>query len=883
MATDRDRRVKELLARALDAPAETRREVLGAVETDPELVDEVLELLAGDDAFLDVSPWKRLELADGLGPTETGLRSRDEAKGDARAPGPQRVGPYRIVRHLASGGMGDVYLAEQSEPVQRVVAIKLIRTARSSRSGAARFRAEQQAMARLAHPNVAKLFDAGTSDEGFPYFVMEFVDGEPVTKFANRHRLGLAQRMRLLLQVCSGVEHAHRRGILHRDLKPGNVLVEKVEGRPTARVIDFGIAKALEEPLTDGTLTHDHQPVGTPAYMSPEALAAEGDLDTRTDVYSLGVLLFELLVGSRPAVGEGPGKDRWRRVLEAGEAPRASARFEALSVAEQRRRATERATSRRELAAVLAGDLGWIAWTALAPQRDDRYGSVHEMAEDLEAWLDRRPVRAHPPSLAYRARKLYDRHRAATVAAIVAVVGTLAGLAGTTVGFVRASDEARRASQEAVRANLEAERAHQEARTAREVSDFLVELFEVADPSQAGGESVTARELLDRGAARIRAELADEPVTRARLMEVMGRVYVSLGLLDPAEDLVRDALEGVRDVEGAEAETAAVLDALGYLLYKRNANVEAAEALEEALDRRRSLLGARHEETARTLARLGDVEEQRGQLDAAHRHLAEALRVQEAVLGPDDVEVAETLSRLSVVARRRGELDDAAGLAERALAIREGVFETDHSEVADSLTALGAVHFHADRSEAAADLHRRALEMRERLFGRDHPDVAQSLVNLAITSDDPDFAVPLLERALGIFERALGPEHPRVANVLGNLAWFPIEDGRFEEAVPLLERAYAISLQPDHDVLARVWHLGNLGRIDLELGREELAETRLRRALEHAAEGPVDDGVWVVREVLAPLARLLRRTGRAEEAEPFVRRWEAATGESFED
>lgn len=874
---NRDRRVHELLTKALGAPAAQRRGVLEAAEPDSELVEEVLSLLAEvDDGFLEEFSWNRL--GTGFAPTEPGRRSRrpeeDPSEAPAYPPHPERVGPYRILRHLASGGMGEVFLAEQSEPVHRRLAVKLIRTTLARGPGEARFRAEQQAMARLAHPNVAKLFDAGTSEQGFPYFAMEYVDGAPLTTFADERRLSVAERIGLLIDVCRGVEHAHRRGILHRDLKPGNVLVEDVEGRPTPRIIDFGIAKAIEDPLIDGTLTRERQPLGTPAYMSPEALAAEPDLDTRTDVYSIGVLLFELLVGSRPSVDEGTARERWRSFLEAGQPPRASTQFLNLSMEEQQERARERGITRHQLVAMLAGDLGWIAWTALAPNRDERYGSVSALAEDLEAWLDRRPIRARPPSLGYRVRKLVERHRGVALMAVLVVFATVSGLVGTTVGFVRARAEAERANQEA-------ERANQEARTARTVVDFLVELFEVADPYESRGETVTARELLDQGADRIRTELAGEPVTQARLMEVMGRVYVSLGLLDPAEELVRAALANVGDVQGAELETAAILDELGYVLYKRNANDEATRILERALSLRRSLLGTDHELTAKTLLRLGDVEEQRGRYEEAERHLAEALRIQETVLGPDDLEVAETLSRRAVVAVRRGELDEALRLAERVLEIREAAFGSMHLEVADALVVLGTVHFYAERLEAAAATSRRCLAIREEILGPDHPEVAQSLLNLAVSSDEFDVAVPLLERALAIWEKALGPDHPRIAQTVGNLAYYFRQERRLEEAEPLLERAYRISLQPDQDPRRRVDYLGTLAKIDVDLGRMERAEERLRTALRHAEEGSVPDDDRDTLEALQTLAELLRETGRAEEAEVYVERWEAATGETY--
>jgi non-specific serine/threonine protein kinase/serine/threonine-protein kinase len=848
--------LRELLAALLKIEPSERRDFLLS-EPGEELLGDAMALL--EETMAPSGTWRPPPAAE----TEDLDPTLDERPAADRSRHPDRVGPYRVLQHIGSGGMGDVYLAEQLQPVRRRVAIKLIRTAMRHGDALARFRAEQQAMARLSHPNVAKLFDAGTSEQGFPYFVMEYVEGAPLTRFADARTLSVRQRVAILIEVCRGVEHAHRRGILHRDLKPGNVLVEEVEGRPTPRIIDFGIAKALEEPLTDRTLTLDRQALGTPAYMSPEALsmiAGEADLDTRADVYSLGVILFELLVGCRPVAVEGSTLENWRQRLAAGDPPRPSTRFLGLPDEQQELAARDRQSSRRELARLLAGDLGWIAWKALAPDREDRYASVRELGADLEAWLDRRPVAAHPPTLGYRVRKLVQRHRAVALAIALAVLATFAGLAGTTVGFLRAT--------------AEAERATREARTSREVSDFLVDLFEVSDPRESQGETVTARELLDRGAERIRDELRDEPRTQTRLMEVMGRVYTSLGLLDAAEPLLREALERGERSDADGLETAAVLDQLGFLLYKRNADDEAAAALKRALEIRRRRLGDEHQLTAKTLLRLGDLCEQQGRFDAAEAYLGEALRIQEKILGPEDVEVAETLSRLAVVSTSERQLDEALAFAQRALAIREAALGPDHLDVAKSLNSLGSALWDAGRQEAARAAFGRALEIRERVLGPEHPDVGQSLLNFAISHDEFDVAVPRLERALAIWEKALGPGHPRVAKTLSNLAYYYQQERRLEEAEALERRAYEISLAPDFDPRFRVEYITTLGKIASDLGRTEDAEERFRRGLRHAEEGGVPDGDWRLRQTLEALAELLRDQGRIDEAEGYEQRLE---------
>ena len=447
---------------------------------------------------------------------------------------PASVGPYKILRRLGRGGMGTVYLAEQQEPVRRQVALKLLRSGLLDEEGLVRFDVERQAMARLQHPNVAQIYDAGATSDGHPYFAMELISGEPITDYCDRKRVPINTRLDLFRNVCQGVQHAHQKGILHRDLKPLNVLVTEIDGRQVSKVIDFGIAKSMDQPLVESTPMTGDQLIGTPAYLSPEAAQAGGtnlDLDTRSDVYSLGVLLYELVVGARPFDERGLNVFQILSRIVEGEPTSPSIRWRQLEAEDQVIAAKVRQTDPDSLYRRLRGDLDWIVMKALAKERSERYGSAAEFEMDIGRHLRYEPVEASPPSVLYRVRK-FVRRRSGTVASIFLVVLALAA------GVVARSLEAQRANREAaaaIAARVETEKALRVAELARteteEVSQFLKNLFNVSDPGQGKGNAVTARELLDSAARRIGSDLDDQPLARARFMQTIGDIYRKVGPL----------------------------------------------------------------------------------------------------------------------------------------------------------------------------------------------------------------------------------------------------------------------------------------------------------------------------------------------------------------
>ena len=431
----------------------------------------------------------------------------------------------------------------------------------------ARFGMERQALAVMDHPHIAKVYDAGATPEGRPYFVMELVRGIPISTYCDKHKLSTKQRLELFTAVCSAVQHAHQKGVIHRDLKPSNVLVTVKQNKAVPKIIDFGVAKATGHRLTDQTLfTETGQLIGTPEYMSPEQAEMSGlDIDTRTDIYSLGVMLYEILVGALPFESKTLRKAAFseiQRIIREVDPPRASTRLSGLGekgmvIADLRK------TDVKSLRRIIKGDLDLILIKAMEKDRVRRYSSAAEMATDIERHLKDEPVSATPPRTFYRMKKYIRRHKLGVTAAAVIFLALVAGVIGTGIGLVKATSAEKQAKMEA--------------RTARQVSDFLVDLFEISDPSESKGNSVTAREILDKGAEDIRLELNEQPVTKARLLNTMGRVYLNLGLYSDSKSLLDESLSlrrqelGERSIEAAKS-----LDSLS-LLYSRQAQYDKAQ------------------------------------------------------------------------------------------------------------------------------------------------------------------------------------------------------------------------------------------------------------------------------------------------------------------
>jgi len=602
------------------------------------------------------------------------------------------IGRYQIRELLGEGGMGSVYLAEQHEPVERMVAVKLMRSTLAGPSAVARFFAERQALARLSHPNVAAMYDAGATEDGFPFFVMERVQGQPLVAYCDEQKLTIRQRVELLIQVCKGVQHAHQKGVIHRDLKPSNVLVADVERRPVPKIIDFGIAKAIDQPLGEATaVLTGVGVVGTPAYMSPEALSGD-DLDTRTDVYSLGVMMYELLAGARPHKTDDLPLAAVIKEVAEHDAPPPHTLFRTLDDAARKKIAAARDEDERSLAKVLARDLGWIARKATAREREERYGSAADLAADLTRYLNDQPVLASPPSLRYRTTKFARRHRAAVVGGLFIVLAILGGIAGTTIGMLRAQ-----------RARAEAEA----------VSTFLTNLLDSASPWNRKNET-TVRELLHEAASRITNELKDQPAARAELMATIGASEFHLGHLDSAEKLLREALRIRIQTDGANSpEVAAVLNDLGLVRKHQDHLDDAERLLRQSIAIREKTLGHRNGATARGLFDLATILALRGKNGEAEAAYRESLSLRETMFASGDKtidppSVALTMNGLGQFLARMNRLPEAEALMRRSLAMRRRTERPGYA-YALAILDLGKVVERQNRLAEAEALDREGL------------------------------------------------------------------------------------------------------------------------------------------------------------------------------
>jgi serine/threonine protein kinase/tetratricopeptide (TPR) repeat protein len=779
-------------------------------------------------------------------------------------PTPSVIDSYRLLKRIGEGGFGEVWLAEQTEPVRRRVALKVIKPGMDSRQVIARFESERQALALMDHPYIAKVLDAGATETGRPYFVMEHVQGAPITEFCDRHHLDTAARLWLIVQVCEGVQHAHQKAIIHRDLKPSNVLVAMHDGKPQPKIIDFGVAKAMAQRLTDKTMfTRAGAMIGTPEYMSPEqAELTSEDIDTRSDVYSLGVLLYELLVGTLPFdlrdVRE-IGFDEIRRKIREEDPPRPSTRISRIGdispvTAENRR------TDLPSLARRLKGDLDWIVMKALEKERARRYGSPGDLAADIERHLHDQPVEAGPPSASYRVGKFVRRNRLAVVASGVMLFGLVAGLGLATYGLWRATQ-------------AEAD-ARQDADAARQVAEFMVELFEGPDPGEARGNTITAREILDRGVTRIENGLENQPRTRAMLMETMGRVYRVLGLYNDARPLLERAVE-LREAGPAEEtlELASALDELatGHLWL---GNYDEAESIaRRSLAIREHRLGPDHADVAASLNTLGNALQHLSRLDDAGEVHRRAVSIREAALGRDAAEVGVSLHNLAIVHHYKQDYAEAERLYVRAIEIEEGAHGPDHYTLGASLHTLAMVYRDQRRFHEAVALERRSLAIREKTLGPDHPHVAYSLMTLGeihAETGSPAEGEPLIRRAVAIGDAAWDPLYPELRWMHRSLAEILADQGKYAEAESILHRMLRLSEDAEAES-ALPDTLNLLGRIAGERGQIGEAEALYRRSLAIDERISGMDSPYLV-PGLGGLANLYRDQGRFADAEPLYRR-----------
>ena len=826
-----------------------------------------------------------------------------------------RLGPYRLLERIGEGGFGTVFLAEQEEPIVRRVAVKLLKPGMDTEKVVARFELERQALALMDHPNIARVIDAGATPTGRPYFVMDLVEGAPISEYCDRNGLSIEARLELFAQVCNAVQHAHTKGIIHRDIKPSNVLVSTHDGKPHAKVIDFGIAKATaDRPAGETLFTVDGAMIGTPEYMSPEQAEGSLDIDTRTDVYSLGVLLYELLTGSTPFSTRelrAAGVAEVRRIIREVDPPKPSTRL-GHSVETLARAAAKRQTAPKRLSAIVRGELDWIVMRALEKERQRRYPTANALAMDVQRYLGGEAVVAAPPGAAYRLRKFVRRHRGGVAAAAAVAAALVVG----AVAFAWQANVARGQRDRAVIAEAEARRRAEEL---RKVSDFQAAMLSQVDPATAGRmltKEVTeafekalaeagvperlravqrdtfarqwervnptdaARNLIDRtilkpAVAAIDARFADQPAVDAQLRQVLADLYKTLGLYEAAQPLQDRALETRRRVLGEEREeTLRSLGARGDLLRAQGKLAEAEPILRDAMERSRRALGPEHPFTLVSLNNLGFVLHLQGRHAEAESLCREALGRMQHVLGEDHRETLTTMGNLALALQALGRLEEAEAVYRDSLARHRRVLGEEAPETATAVNNLGNLLLARGRFVEAEPFLREALEKFRRVLGEEHPDTVTAINNLGFSLQYQGKlaeAEPFEREAVEKYRRAVGPDHPSTLAAMNNLALLLQDQRKYTEAEALLNETLAARrrvLGDEHpDTIAT---LGNLGRFLQAVDRLAEAEPVLRETLEkkRRVRGPEHPDTLTS---INNYGVVLEAMGRPAEAETYYR------------
>ncbi|MCF3650399.1 serine/threonine-protein kinase [Synoicihabitans lomoniglobus] len=742
---------------------------------------------------------------------------------------------YVLQRKIGEGGCGTVYLAEQTAPVRRLVALKIIKLGMDTVEVIRRFEAERQALALMEHPDIARVFDAGATAEGRPFFVMEFVDGQPITTFADEHDLPLAARLELFRRVCLAVQHAHQKGVIHRDLKPSNVLVTMHDGVPCPKVIDFGIAKATESRHADAAvLTTVEQFMGTPAYMSPEQTGAgSDDIDTRSDIYSLGVLLYELLTGQPPF--EAPtlvkiGLDEMRRHIREVEPPRPSTRLHTLAPDTLATTARHRHITVPSLINLVKGDLDWIVMRCLEKNRDRRYDSAIGLAQDLQRHLNHEPVEARPASTAYRLKKMVRRHRLA-VGATAAIVATM--ILGTVISV-----------NQAVRAGRAERLARDEAAISRAVNDFLVsdllrqaDSFFQADGGETADPDLRVRDALDRAAATVGERFADQPLVEAAVRTAIAVSYLGLNLTSLAEPHATRAWELRRDLLGPEhPDTCEARSAMGRVHMGHDEYPEAAAVFQHLLSVQMARHGPTADEVLDTRNYLASSLQGAGREAEAEAVLQEGLDQVRRASRPEDKQVLSLMHNLAHSYGQQGRPAEAEAANREIIAIARRVLGPDHPETINTMNNLASNYLDQGKFEQAVTLNRDVWEKVTRILGPDHYRSIVSMANLSLAlkkTGEREEAEQLESTALANASRVLGSEHSLTLTLTNNLASSLLHRGKVDEAIALREtllEVFTRTLGDQHPSTLTI--LANLGHNYREQGRYEDAERVMLRAIE---------------------------------------------------
>ncbi len=770
---------------------------------------------------------------------------------------------YRLLREIGRGGMGTVYLAARSDQeFQRFVAVKLLRPGPGSEGLMNRFRSERQILANLDHPNIAKLLDGGTTDDGWPYLVMELIEGNRIDAYCDDHRLDIRQRIDLFREVCGAVQYAHRNLVVHRDIKPSNILVTD-DGTP--KLLDFGIAKLLDP--TDFQHTVEATRTGlrpmTPPYASPEQVRGEV-ITTASDVYSLGVLLYKLLTGRVPLATAGLSAQQIEKLLNESTPAKPSSAVTEATLAEDSQLSPEtlsrqRSTQSRQLSHQLAGDLDTIILMALRKEPGRRYGSVEQLSEDLRRHLEHLPVLARRDTWAYRAGKFMGRNKVAT------------GITGTSLllltGFAVAM--ARQATQVA----RQRDRAGRERDKATKVSLFLADIISMNDPDEARGKIVKVTDMLKRGEQKIRHTLADEPEVHAHLLHVLGVIYLKYGLYEKAEPLLQEALESRKSLLGEEhIEVAESLSELGRLNALIGQYDRSIKYYQEVLDTKSRNLGPDHPSAAETMINLAFALRASGEIESADLLSQKGLEILERSNEPSKLSLGRALTTRSMFLVVKGDYPQAESLQARAIQFLESDTQTQSIELADATAHLGSVYFVQHQISKAEPLYRKALSILDETVGHEHLSAKIYLINLAsclTLRGNFDQARELFLKTLETFKSAAGPKHRNVAGALCNIATIHRQTGQTEQAKRLLNQSLDIYREIKLEDGSVAWANYELGYCFLQENHYDKAEPLLRSAgrIQESVSGPRSASLSTTWN---SLAELFIHQGRISEASKLI-------------
>ena len=766
------------------------------------------------------------------GPERTAtLAARMTSEADAPA-NIDRIGPYKILDRLGAGGMGVVYLAEQKEPIRRRVAIKLIKPGMDSAQVLARFGLERQALAVMSHPTIAKVLDAGTTERGQPYFVMECVEGIPIDDYCDHHRLSLEERIGIFQQVCQGVQHAHQKGVLHRDLKPGNILISRKNDEHLVKIIEFGMARATNHQLVEHTIyTEQGQLIGTPEYMSPEQAGGNtGDIDTRTDIYSLGVVLYQILSGALPFTSvelRSAGLMGIQRIIQEVEPDRPSTKISTVDGCTSEE-AQKRGLSLASLQKHLRGELDWVVMKAMAKEPERRYESATGLAQDLRRYLEHEPVLAGPPSTAYQLSKIVRKYRVQVVAAALLFVVLVAGII-TSWSFYR------RAEAEAVQAVAERERADAEAAESAEVTNFLKTMWSFAMPTGEESHAITALELLDAASRTLDSAVSMKPNVRRSLRTALGGIYQQLSQHERAERELREALLlGRTSAQEQGQRLAMLIEHLVTSLAKQAKWKEAKPLIDESKALLLEQFGEDHEELSHIYHILAQYYNYQGQTAETLQYSRRALSIRKREYGETDDRTLGAMLSLGHYLGESGELEEAQELLSFAYEQRREQLGPKDPDTISALHLLAHLWHRMQRHAEAAECFADILEAHEAMYGPDHIQTARSTNNLAsqyVLLGDLDAAIPMLQKVLRIFSAELPEGHPQRIIAGQNIAKSLADCGRALEALEYSERAIRLCeeyIPPQHYLHG--FTRTTLGESLLQLERFEEAQQALSQA-----------------------------------------------------